>query len=67
MAYRSLKRVFDETSLERKCRIFFAVSLALLITVAFGWVEFNAERMVNVRPTEALPRIRFPLTGPPSQ
>ena len=35
MSYRSFKRVLGETSLERKCRILFGVSLLLLISIVF--------------------------------
>lgn len=47
MAYRSIKRVIGETGLERKCRIWFVASLALLVFVAFSWVEHIAEKLVE--------------------
>ncbi|MFT7639973.1 MAG: two-component system sensor histidine kinase BarA [Pirellulaceae bacterium] len=46
MGYRSIKRVLGETSLERKCRILFLIFITILIALAFGWVEFNAEKWV---------------------
>ncbi|MEO8493745.1 MAG: HAMP domain-containing sensor histidine kinase [Planctomycetota bacterium] len=46
MGYRSIKRALGETNLERKCRILFGLCLALLITAAFVWVEYNAESVV---------------------
>jgi len=44
--YRTIKRALGETNLERKCRVFFGLCLALLITATFIWVEYNAERVV---------------------
>lgn len=46
MAYRSLKRVLGETSLERKCRLLFGTCLLLLIAAAFIWVDQVAEEPV---------------------
>ena len=46
MAYRSLKRVLGETSLERKCRLLFGSCLALLIAGAFWGVGRVAEDLV---------------------
>jgi signal transduction histidine kinase len=46
MGYRSIKRALGETNLERKCRVLFGLCLALLITAAFIWVEYNAESVV---------------------
>ncbi len=46
MGYRSIKRALGETNLERKCRVLFGLCLALLITAAFVWVEYNAESVV---------------------
>ena len=46
MAYRSLKRVLGETSLERKCRLLFGFCLALLIAGAFIAVDQIAYRLV---------------------
>ena len=47
MAYRSIKRVLGETSLERKCRFLFGACLVLLIAVGFGWVEYQVETMLR--------------------
>ena len=47
MAYRPIKRVLGETSLERKCRFLFGACLLLLISVAFWWVEHLAEDLVE--------------------
>ncbi len=47
MAYRPIKRVIGETSLERKCRFLFGACLLLLISVAFWWVEHLAEGLVE--------------------
>ena len=46
MSYRSLTRVLGETSLERKCRWLFALSLLLLIGLALLWVDRIAEGLV---------------------
>ncbi len=40
MSYRSIKRIFGETSLERKCRTLFGICLFLLITASF-WLYGN--------------------------
>ena len=37
MPYRSFQRVLGETTLERKCLIFFGTSLFLLIIGSFWW------------------------------
>lgn len=51
MSYRSFKRVLGgETSLERKCRILFGVTLLLLIATAFWWAERRAENLVTQAP-----------------
>jgi len=47
MAYRSLKRVLGETSLERKCRVLFGACLFFLIAAAFIWVDQVAEEPVS--------------------
>jgi two-component system sensor histidine kinase BarA len=47
MAYRHLKRVLGETSLERKCRFLFGACLLFLISGAFIWVEDIAEELVK--------------------
>lgn len=46
MAYRPLRRVFGETSLERKCRVLFICCLGLLIGGAFWGVERVAVELV---------------------
>ena len=38
MGYRSLKRYFGETHLERKCQLWFGVAMLLLVGGAFWWV-----------------------------
>src|SRR6516225_6429125 len=43
MSYRSFKRLFGETSLERKCRFFFGVVTLLLITGSFWWYAWSTE------------------------
>ena len=50
MSYRSFKRVLGETSLERKCRILFGVSLLLLLTLAFWYAGRTAEKLVRQGP-----------------
>lgn len=50
MSYRSFKRVLGETSLERKCRILFGISLLLLLTAAFWYAGWNAEQLVKEAP-----------------
>ncbi|MCA9221402.1 MAG: hypothetical protein KDA71_13825, partial [Planctomycetales bacterium] len=47
MAYTSFKRVVGETSLERKCRLAFGVTLAVLIGLAFYCVYWVAEQHVR--------------------
>jgi hypothetical protein len=47
MAYRSIKRVIGETSLERKCRFLFGACLSILLFVTFWWVEHIAEDLVK--------------------
>lgn len=49
MSYRGFKRVLGETSLERKCRILFGISLLLLITGAFWYAERTTEKLVTER------------------
>ena len=51
MSYRSFKRVLGETSLERKCRMLFGVSLLLLIATAFWYAGKTAEELVKQGPT----------------
>ena len=50
MSYRSLKRVLGETSLERKCRILFGISLLILIATAFYYAGRRAEELVTEGP-----------------
>lgn len=50
MSYRSFKRVLGETSLERKCRILFGVSLLILISSAFWYAGYTAEGLVQKGP-----------------
>jgi signal transduction histidine kinase len=53
MAYRSFKRVLVETSLERKCLVWFGISLMLLIAGAFWYAESNAEMLVKSQTQQA--------------
>ena len=46
MPYRSIKSVFGETSLERKCRFLFGASLLLLITASFWLYGGETEQIV---------------------
>ena len=50
MSYRSFKRVLGETSLERKCRMLFGVSLLILIATAFWYAGWTAEKLVKQGP-----------------
>ena len=47
MSYRTIKRAFGETNLERKCRVLFGVCLGLLIFGAFLWVDRIGEKLVK--------------------
>jgi hypothetical protein len=47
MSDRSLKRVFGESRLERRCRLLFVVCLSSLLFVTFWWVESVAEDLVQ--------------------
>jgi len=52
MSYRTFKRVLGETSLERKCRWWFGVSLAVLLFLSFTWYGRNTEQIVkDLNPT----------------
>ena len=53
MSYRSFKRVLGETSLERKCRLLFGISLLILLTAAFWSAGWNAEQLVKEGPKRA--------------
>ena len=47
MSYRGIKRVLGESSLERKIRILFGISLLALITVSFWWVGRITEGLIK--------------------
>ncbi len=47
MSYRTFKRVLGETNLERKCRWWFGVSLAVLLTLSFTWYGRRTDEIVN--------------------
>ncbi|MFV1967631.1 MAG: ATP-binding protein [Pirellulaceae bacterium] len=47
MGYKTIKRAFGETNLERKCRFLFVVCLGLLIFGAFLWVDRVSEGLVK--------------------
>jgi len=47
MSYRTFKRVLGETSLERKCRWWFGVSLAVLLTLSFSWYGRRTDAIVE--------------------
>ncbi len=52
MSYRTFKRVLGETSLERKCRWWFGVSLAVLLTLSFTWYGKRTDQIVkDLNPT----------------
>jgi signal transduction histidine kinase len=52
MSYRTFKRVLGETSLERKCRWWFGVSLAVLLTLSFTWYGRRTDQIVkDLNPT----------------
>ena len=53
MAYRSFKRVLVETSLERRCLLWFGVALTALIAGAFWYAERNAELLVRGKTQQA--------------
>jgi two-component system, NarL family, sensor histidine kinase BarA len=46
MSYRTFKRVLGETNLERKCRWWFGISLAVLLTLSFTWYGRRTDRIV---------------------
>ena len=46
MAYRSLKNILGETSLERKCRFLFGLCLFVLIAGSFWWYGSRTEQLV---------------------
>src|SRR5262245_52333226 len=47
MSYRTFKRVLGETSLERKCRWWFGVSLIVLLTLSFTWYGRRTDKIVT--------------------
>jgi signal transduction histidine kinase len=47
MSYRTFKRAFGETNLERKCRLLFGVCLGVLIFGAFLWVDNIGEKLIK--------------------
>ena len=47
MSYKTFKRVLGETSLERKCRWWFGVSLALLLLFSFSWYLRQTDELVQ--------------------
>lgn len=47
MNYRSFQGMFAETTLEQKCRIWFGISLFVLVVGAFWCVDYIAEKLVN--------------------
>jgi signal transduction histidine kinase len=49
MASRTFKRVLGETSLERKCRWWFGLSLVVLLTLSFFWYGRQTEKLVDNR------------------
>jgi signal transduction histidine kinase len=52
MSYRTFKRVLGETNLERKCRWWFGVSLAVLLTLSFTWYGRQTDKIVrDLNPT----------------
>jgi signal transduction histidine kinase len=49
MSYRTFKRVLGETSLERKCRWWFGLSLVILLTLSFTWYGRRTDKLVEDR------------------
>ncbi len=47
MSYRTFKRVLGETSLERKCRWWFGISLVVLLTLSFSWYGQRTDLIVE--------------------
>jgi signal transduction histidine kinase len=47
MSYRTFKRVLGETSLERKCRWWFGISLVVLLTLSFSWYGQRTDRIID--------------------
>lgn len=46
MSYQSFKRVLGESSLERKCRWWFGITLGILLLLSFYWHSTNMEEVV---------------------
>lgn len=46
MSYQSFKRVIGESSLERKCRWWFGITLGILLLLSFYWHSKNMEEVV---------------------
>ncbi|MEX2307151.1 MAG: ATP-binding protein [Pirellulales bacterium] len=52
MSYRTFKRVLGETSLERKCRWWFGLSLFVLLSLSFTWYGRRTDQIVkDLNPT----------------
>jgi two-component system, NarL family, sensor histidine kinase BarA len=49
MSYRTFKRVLGETSLERKLRWWFGISLVVLLTLSFTWYGRRTDKLVDDR------------------
>jgi signal transduction histidine kinase len=49
MSYRTFKRVLGETSLERKCRWWFGLSLVVLLTLSFTWHGRRTDKLIDDR------------------
>lgn len=47
MSYRSIKRLFGETSLERKCRFLLGTSLIILISGSFYWYAQRNQKVIE--------------------
>lgn len=49
MSYRTFKRVLGETNLERKCRWWFGISLAVMLSMSFYWYGQQTDKLVEER------------------
>src|SRR3990172_3048804 len=49
MSYRTFKRVLGETNLERKCRWWFGISVAVMLTLSFTWYGRQTDKLVEDR------------------
>ena len=56
MSYRTFKRVLGETSLERKCRWWFGMSLVVLLTLSFTWYGRQTDKLVDEQHQDARAR-----------